>query len=231
MRSGGTDAAVRYEHDENASQSLSNDRINCFVEDGSGSLWIGTHRGLNRLDVQTGHFQSYYHHENDLHSLSHSEILSLATDAQGNIWIGTRTGLDRFDPTTLAFGHLRRDVANPNSLSGNLITALFVDSRDTLWVGTYGAGLNKRIAQDPPQFVHFGHRAGDPHSLEDIHALPGDDSPRPFGDNGIYAILEDSRGSLWLGTGAGLHSVVPGDTPVALRSLSATQATKNSPAA
>lgn len=213
LRSGGTDAAVRYEHDENASQSLSNDRINCFVEDGSGSLWIGTHRGLNRLDVQTGHFQSYYHHENDLHSLSHSEILSLATDAQGNIWIGTRTGLDRFDPTTLAFGHLRRDVANPNSLSGNLITALFVDSRDTLWVGTYGAGLNKRIAQDPPQFVHFGHRAGDPHSLEDIHALPGDDSPRPFGDNGIYAILEDSRGSLWLGTGAGLHSVVPGDTP------------------
>ena len=204
---------VHFKHNEDDSSSLSDNSINALIEDGQGTLWIGTSHGLNEFDRCNEKFIRHYHRDSTRNSPPHNEVFSLLVGAQGILWVGTRTGIGKFDPATRAFGHRLKISDNPNELSGNFVSALFVDTRGTLWVGTYGSGLNKRISENPDQYIHYPHVHGDVHCLGDIHHLQDDDLPHEFGENGVYAIFEDSSGNLWLGTGAGLHKLIPGDNP------------------
>jgi PAS domain S-box-containing protein len=169
-------------------------------------------RGLDTYDRQRRRFDHHLHDPKDPASLSHNEVFSIMEDAQGLVWIGTRIGLNRYDPSTRAFGHLKKSTDSTRDLSGSVITAVFRDSRETLWVGTYGNGLNRQVNEDPLEFVHIGHDAQDPYSLADVRHLPDDDRMHTLAENAIHAIFEDSEGTLWLGTGAGLQKRVPGDT-------------------
>lgn len=205
---------VRYQREDGDPHSLSDDQVTALIEDTVGTLWVGTGHGLNELQRGTKRFRRHYHEEADPASLSYNEILSLTEDAQGILWIGTRVGLSKFDRQTRAFGHFRGNQETHDALSSNGVTAFLEDSQGFLWVGTYGGGLNRSTTNDIlTGFVHFEHREGDPHSLGDMRTLPDTDRPEPLGDNVVLAVCEDSRGRLWIGTGAGLHRLVPGDDP------------------
>jgi PAS domain S-box-containing protein len=205
---------IRYQHESGNSQSLSHDHVTTLLEDTAGTLWVGTGRGLVELDRRTKRFRRHYPEEGDPASLSNSEILSLAEDAQGILWIGTRMGLDKFDRRTRAFGHFRRGRETQNALSSNAVTAFLEDTQGFLWIGTYGGGLNRSTTDSTlAGFVHFEHREDDPHSLADRRALPDADRPHPLGENAVLALCEDAQARLWIGTGAGLHRLVPDDDP------------------
>jgi hypothetical protein len=66
------------------------------------------------------------------------------------------------------------------------VTALFLDHRNRLWCGGEDAGLN--LLGKDGAFTHFRNAANDPASLS------GDD---------VWAIGEDTRGAIWVGTYAG----------------------------
>jgi PAS domain S-box-containing protein len=209
-----TPTFIRYPHESGNPQSLSHDHVTTLLEDAVGTLWVGTGRGLFELDRWTKRFRWHHHEEGDPTSLSNSEILSLAQDAQGILWIGTRMGLNKFDRSTRAFGHIRGGRRTQGALSSNGVTAFLEDAQGFLWIGTYGGGLNRSTTDDTlAGFVHFGHRKDDPHSLADRRALPDADRPYPLGENAVLALCEDTQGRLWIGTGAGLHRLVPGDDP------------------
>jgi PAS domain S-box-containing protein len=202
---------IRYQHEERNPHSLSHDYVMSLLEDSAGNLWVGTGRGLNEFDRQRRRFRRHYHEEGDLSSLSHSEIFSLAEDAQGTLWIGTRMGLNKFDRSTRAFGHFRHQD-RPDALSSNAVSAFLEDAQGFLWIGTYGGGLNRSTMDDRLTFVHFDHCEDDPHCLADRRALPDADRPALLGENAVLALCEDAQGRLWIGTNAGLHRLVPGDT-------------------
>lgn len=63
-------------------QGLFNRHVNCFQEDDSGFMWIGTQNGLHRFD---GYGFELFTKEKD--SLASNQISQLAKDTEGNIWV------------------------------------------------------------------------------------------------------------------------------------------------
>src|SRR5215831_7944440 len=66
---------------------LSDDGVQCLLQDKQGFLWIGTMDGLNRFDGLN--FVVYRKQWNDTASLPDNVIKALAEDSDSRIWIAT----------------------------------------------------------------------------------------------------------------------------------------------
>lgn len=187
-------------------KSLNDDVVTAIYEDRSGIFWIGAWKGgLNRLDPATGNFTHYSHDPDNAFSVGANYIKALLEDRPGRLWAGVWDadgGLGYFDREQEKFYHIRRDSKNPESLSDNLVRCLVEDRRGTLWVGTTNGGLNRlkiplrdvateRLQKDPAFYNRFDRFQHDPAN------------PRSLSDNNITALLEDSEGTLWIGTWSG----------------------------
>lgn len=73
---------------------LASGRIFCVTEDALGRIYIGTSRGVDRLDPQTNEVKNYTAAD----GLFTGDILTAATDRNGYVWVGTRQGLLRLTP-------------------------------------------------------------------------------------------------------------------------------------
>lgn len=179
-------------HNPINSRSLSSNFIWSVFEATDGKVWIGTNdKGLNCYSPETGNFTFYNHRDNDPLSLSASSVRKVYQDSKDNIWVGTDGGgLDLLDPITGTFYHFKHNPDDIFSLSNNSVRVIYEDNSGDLWVGTR-EGLNKF---DPltKKFKRFLHSQNDPKSIS---------------HNFIYsAILNDSKGNLWVGTyGGGLN--------------------------
>ena len=192
-----------YQHDPQDSTTISANRLESLYVDQEGTLWIGSFEaGLNRYDKETDTFKHYQHDPDDGSSLSHELVTVMLQDSKGTFWIGTHGGLNRYHPATDTFTHFRHNPGDPTSLSNDQVRALYEDRQGTLWVGTGSAstlettagdgGLN-RFHPETESFTRYKHRPGDETSLT---------------TNKVLAILEDSRGTFWVGTsGDGLHTM------------------------
>ncbi len=75
-------------------QGLSSDNAEVITEDLQGKLYIGTGRGLDRLDPTTGGVE----HFTTADGLVAGEFLSASRDRQGEVWFGTQKGMSRLMP-------------------------------------------------------------------------------------------------------------------------------------
>ncbi|MEJ2211129.1 MAG: two-component regulator propeller domain-containing protein [Anaerolineae bacterium] len=170
-------------------QGLSQSTVNCIVQDSRGFMWFGTQDGLDRYDGYE--FRVYKNDPDDEHSLSANWIRSCYRDQRDSLWFVTDdTVLHRYDPALDRFDRYPLEMPDPNRQGAANVRVLLGDRAGRLWIGTYGGGL---VQYDPEsdQLVYY------PDDLDD----PAQDSPH---DNKVYAILEDSAGVLWFGTGEGL---------------------------
>ncbi|MDM8524902.1 PAS domain S-box protein [Desulfococcaceae bacterium HSG8] len=157
--------------------------------DTDDTLWIGSWKGLDKFDKETGGFTHYVHDPDDPNTLNDTIVNAVYEDRSGIIWVGTRSGgLNRFDPKTGRFKHYLHRPDNPKSLSDNDVIAILEDSAGILWIGTQKGGLN-RFDRKTETFTHYMH---DP------------DNPASLSGNSVIAILEDTSGRFWTGTGKGL---------------------------
>ena len=195
--------------DPNDSTSLLPRSIETVYVDRTGTIWLGySHiRGeieagaMSRFDSDTETFTHFRHDPNDPTSVSSDTVNVMLEDSQGDFWIGTKRGLNRFDRATGTFTHFLHDPDDPTSLSYDEVRTIYEDSQGVLWVGTGDAshdegGLNRleRTETDTGTKVGFTRFLHDPND------------PTTLGHNLVQAILEDSRGQLWVGTrGDGLH--------------------------
>ncbi len=86
----------RFVHNPGDENSLSDDRIYCLCKDRNGFLWIGTGRGLNRLDPRTGKFI----HFPEKKYISNNMIFGMVCDEYNNLWISHQAGLTRLKCST-----------------------------------------------------------------------------------------------------------------------------------
>src|SRR5690606_34467010 len=101
--------------------------VNAFFEDSKGNLWIGTERGLNRLNPDRESFTHFVRDEQNPASISANSVSSIVEDSQGRLWVGTGNGLNLFDPVSESFQVFQNNPDDPNSLPGNYISALAID--------------------------------------------------------------------------------------------------------
>jgi PAS domain S-box-containing protein len=165
-------------------------------------IWIGTDGGgLNRLEPATGKFIVYKSQDQLPTGPSSNSVSSIIQYDQDHLLIGTRDrnlgeGLDVFNLRTGKFINLRYNPADSTSLGSNNVLKLFKDKMGTVWVGTRNGGLNKFVieninAEKPEEigyFIRYTNNPLDPGSLN---------------NNTVYAIHDDSKNNLWVGTNGG----------------------------
>jgi ligand-binding sensor domain-containing protein/serine phosphatase RsbU (regulator of sigma subunit) len=74
--------------------SISSNTVYCVNQDRAGNLWVGTTSGLNKLNMQTGQFNTYFERD----GLPNDNIYSVLFDKEGNLWMSSNKGVSRFNP-------------------------------------------------------------------------------------------------------------------------------------
>jgi ligand-binding sensor domain-containing protein/signal transduction histidine kinase len=75
-------------------EGLSSDNARCIAEDRWGRIYIGTVRGVDRIDTATGRVK----HFSSADGLSSDFTKFIYRDRQNNLWIGTLNGISKFTP-------------------------------------------------------------------------------------------------------------------------------------
>ena len=203
-----TNTFTHFRHTKDVS-SLSSDTVGSILEDRLGNLWVGTLRGLDRLERKTGKFIHYRNDVNDPSSLSNNGAIKILEDRKGELWIGCQPfnndpregGLNRFDRKTGKFIRYMHDSLNPKSLPDNRIIDLYEDKEGNFWIVS---------ASNPPFFTsnsplskmdrntgEFNRYYPDPMQSGTLSQTPVSEKIFPYGS----FITEDSTGALWIGLG------------------------------
>ncbi|MCP5047434.1 MAG: response regulator, partial [bacterium] len=194
-------------------EGLAKNRILSISEDKRGNVWFGSYGGGLNL-FRDGKFTTYTVED----GLSSNYVRSLYEDRQGNFWVCTREGLNRFENGRFV------PYTKPNGLSNRHLNGIYEDMESNLWIGAYGVGLTRLrdgkltaftstdgLADDYTNVVYQDSKSniwvGTHQGLTCIENgkvktyFPGDkDSPD---QNKIFALLEDRRGNMWVGTDNG----------------------------
>ncbi len=172
-----------YIHNSDYYPNFKNNRINSIIEDKNKNIWIGSERGLHRINLLTHKIKSYYSKSGDSLSLSNDKIYSIVEDCDGFIWIGSSVGLNKYNPATDKFQQYKSKANSTNSLSNNTVYSVFEDYDGFIWIGT-ASGLNK-LDKKNTRFTYYTQKDGLPNDV-------------------IYEILEDDNGDLWFSSNRGL---------------------------
>ncbi|WP_158883453.1 two-component regulator propeller domain-containing protein [Rhodanobacter sp. L36] len=199
---------------------LSSNLVNTLYEDHAGNLWVGTNEGgLDRF--RDGSFTSYAKEE----GLAADQTYSVIEDHSGDIWVTTAAGLNRLHINQV------RVFTTADGLPTNNTWSMWEDLKKNLWVGTSSGGVIRMIhgrftqalsihdgipaymigagVEDQAGHFWFSTRGG---GL--VRYVDGRTSlySRENGllSNFIYAIAQDPRGILWVGSTGGLNSIQNG---------------------
>ena len=148
-------------------------------------VWVGTMKGLYRVNVTTGNSACFLHSESDRQSLPNDEITALCFSPEGDIVIGTLGGVSIYDSASQRFDNYR---ARPNGygntiLPGEMVRSVVIRNRQ-IWVGLEAEGLAV-IQRKPLQIINPSH-------IESTTA--------PIPSTPVRALFIDSKDVLWLAT-------------------------------
>ncbi|NGZ87169.1 diguanylate cyclase domain-containing protein [Duganella aceris] len=181
----------RYAADANRPGTLNHNSVYSLYQQAGGPLWVGTSKGLNRLDHPGGPFASVR-----FATPADNFVNTIAPGRGSVLWLGTGASLMRYDPASGGVRRYVHDQDDPASRSVSEASAVLEDAQGRVWVGDFfrGAGLDM-MQGDDGRFQHFRH---DPAA------------PRSISSDKITCIYEDLYGTIWIGTARGLNRMTPG---------------------
>lgn len=188
---------------------LATNTISAIGEGAQGTLWVATENVLHRLKknrfervdfgrgvraihegrdgaVWFGNTEGLFRFKdghwrqfNHKDGLTSDDVRVIIDDESDGLWIGGYHGLC----------HMRGSGfqcwGEADGLPGNSIRSLYQDATGVLWIGTYDAGLGRL---EHGRFTRYTTREG-------------------LFDNGVFQILEDSEGNLWMSCNRGIYRV------------------------
>ena len=154
--------------------------LQAIHHDPQGIIWLGTMKGLLRLDPRTQEWKHFVGVIGDTTSLSSDVVFSLLDDPSDPLnflWVGTNGGgLHRLDKRTGTFTHFGTEDGLPNEV----IYGLLADEDGDLWMST-----NKGIARLDP-------RTGEVRCFDAGDGLQGDEFNR-------YSFCKQRDGTMFFG--------------------------------
>ena len=162
-----------------------------FAEDKDGTFWLASSNGLYHWFPSSDSF-ALIKILKEREEYNYWHFSSVLKDSKGIVWCTPYgKGLFGYNPKTGKLKHFVNNAKDSSSLSANEIATLFEDTRGTLWVGTMGGGLC-RFNRETENFKRYPFI-----SLKNNNHPP---DKHAVNDAVVYAICEDKRGELWLGT-------------------------------
>ncbi len=123
-------------------RGLSSNRVRGLLEDGK-YLWIGTARGLNRLNRESMMYDLYIHDPSDPTTLSSNDIKTMTKDQLGNMWIATNNGLNKLNTKSYTVDRfVYKEYNDDNVIFNNKVRNVAVVDDSLLWVSTLGGGIS-----------------------------------------------------------------------------------------
>lgn len=201
----------KFEKGLTTDDGLCSNNVNCIIESGTDSLWIGTISGLNRLE--NGKIRKI-----PLPDGSNSNyVLSLNESPDGYLWVGTQDGLLKLGKRNNRYEVLL------SLFRGYKISSLARDKKGNLWIATYENGAIYLNNGEP---IFYTTQNGLKSNFLDNIAIDMEGSiwlaSRDSGvmrikegvidsfdiDNGlsmpfVLTIFPDNEGSMWIGTNGG----------------------------
>ncbi|HCT60131.1 MULTISPECIES: ligand-binding sensor domain-containing diguanylate cyclase [Acidobacterium] len=206
------------------SQGLPSPVVQAMAQDGHGFLWIGTGSGLSRWDGY--HFRNYTFSVGVPGTLPDNDIYSMYTDPDGTLWAGTRSrGLARYESSLDRFQTFLPPGKDRDN-NAPAVYAMMATSQNHLLVGTR-IGLDQldtatgkfvvlplqgavgqiavlTLVKAPSGRIWAGTNQGLFRSNTNgtdfrLQKLFGSKQP------GIWRLLLDHAGSLWIGTTSGAY--------------------------
>jgi signal transduction histidine kinase/ligand-binding sensor domain-containing protein len=222
----------RIQHDPGSAESLSSDTVSALIADLRNDVWVGTFRGLNKVDRFTGQVERVLPAEEDLEGLT-ARISGFEMDRSGNLWIGTYKGLFSHDRKSgLFFSEIADGI-----LSRQTPVYCMAMGTDMLWLGTdqglvgvdlSGLGQHRVVAGLPSQVqASIRALAVDRHeqvwvqasgglyclrngSSELLNVLGESGNTHSLALNPVEPLLEDREGFIWHGSfGSGVYKIDP----------------------
>ena len=201
--------------------------INYVFEDASEILWLGTDRGLVKIDRKPLKFSLLSSQRPGVEGLSSYMISSILKQENGDLWLGTAgrgLNLIRY-PGKKAVVYSRNSASR--QISNDHIHAIHRDGEGNLWIGTgngvdimeVGSQVFRTIRDFRGQRVydlhsgqgggiwlassagihHYDHRTGKARTINRIR-----NGLEIMDLQDVYSILEDGKGRIWFGTSIGL---------------------------
>jgi signal transduction histidine kinase/DNA-binding response OmpR family regulator len=118
---------------------ISNNYVRAINEDENGNIWIGTAKGLNKIDI-SGRVITQYG-INPSNSFYHPSIWSVIKDKYGTIWVATYYGgVKFFNPSKELFTFT--DFTESNSIvKYPIVSKIIEDNQKNVWIATEAKGL------------------------------------------------------------------------------------------
>ena len=118
-------------------EGLTDQRVTALEGGASGSLWIGTKNGLNRLQMSTHQVERILPDPPDPHALRSGYVSTLLTDRKGRLWVGSLGGGISVLDNRNAAGqpHFIR-LGEAQGLPSDSIDRLLEDTRGKIWAST-----------------------------------------------------------------------------------------------
>lgn len=188
------------------SGGLQSNNLYSLFCDRNGIIWIGTNKGLNKLDPHFSNFNLFQLRRSP--QLAHESISYLSQTAT-NIWVGTISGgifripLSNGTPIWDNAKHYVLSDADQSSIT-DFISAVFPDNVGNIWVLTQGAGVFKFKEQDVPPNGGVIRKA---------ELLTRDNTTSSLGNDYVMSGLLRQDGKIWLGFwDAGINLLSPDAT-------------------
>ena len=217
------DGAVRYDGATflryTTTDGLASDHIWSMLVDRDDGLWFGTYEGVSRF--QGGRFSAVPIPAADLSKHPYYEdpklIQAIVQDKAGAIWFATKVGAYRYS------GDRLMRCSGPDSLCSDFVNTILQENSGRLLFGTRFSGLcafmgntlDTVFAELGNENVGMLYQQTDGTLWMGLNAVglcrsDGATLTRYDADDGagirvVFCMLEDDRGRLWVGTGAGLY--------------------------
>lgn len=178
---------VHYKKTPGSTQSLADNSVRDVCEDSQGNLWIGTEKGLDKLDVATGSL-THYQSAGISQGTNNFSVFCLLKDRLGTCWAGTYFGgVYYFNPGHEICTHYKVADKESDGLSASIIGSIIEGDDDELWIATDGGGLN-RYNRRTRKFTWYRHQ----------------DGANSLSQNIVKSLYHDrAREVLWIGTHQG----------------------------